>query len=400
MDALKLLVAIARGEVACVSPTVVPAVIDLAIDHRVTAMVQRAVDCGRIDSSSVPEIEKALAAHELRSIARLERLEAASVPVVRRLVDQGCDVMVTKGWWASHMLYERPFERVFSDIDLVVPPGWEWREAELGEVLGPPRAAGRSVRVPADSLAWWAYDLPGVTVDIHRNPFTLEQAAAPDAATIWREHVVAGDHRWGGAFAPTLELALAQLAVNYGKDRLRWLYQLDDLRRLMSRPELNWTKLWELVDLGGVTRPVTSVLAAVVRTLGVDPPPGLGRRSLLMLPWVGGRRILSGRVATAPKLSSAAYRTVAGGGVRPGLRVASSVVLPSSGALASHLEAKSLAARSGYIRGLGALYWHHLKRLTGATPQWEGDTSAAPVWSLTDATARSPAATDQLGDRI
>ena len=392
------LVAIGRGDAVHVSPTAALELVDLAIEHRVTEMFRRALDSGKVETDDVSSVAVALAAHELRAAARLGRLEAAAVPVVKRLIEHGCDVMVAKGWWASHMLYERPSDRIFSDVDLVIPPGWEARKAEIDEVLGPPRAHGRSVRAAADSLGWWTYDLPGITVDIHRNPFTLEHALAPESEHMWCAHTVAGDDRWGGALAPSLELGMAQLAVNYGKDRLRWLYQLDDLRRLMVRPDVNWPKFWELVEVGGVNRPVTAVLAAVIRLFEVDPPPGLGRPSLLMNPWVGSRRILSGRAPTAPTISTAAYRALSGGRLRDGLRTASSVILPGREALISHVEVESPAAQSGYGHGLGALYWHRLKRLAGAIPPPAAGTPAAPVWFLSETPARPSAPPGRDGD--
>ncbi len=399
MDAMDLLVAVGRGGAVRLPPTAEREFFALAVDHRVTALARRAIGCGDLECPDLSSLEVALAAHELRSSARLELLEAAAFRVVRRFIDRGCNVMVAKGWWASHVLHDRPWDRVFSDIDLVIPPDWAMRKVEIDDELGPSRAHGRSVRSPADSLRWWTYDLPGITVDVHRNPFTMEPAAAPEAGRIWREHAVAGDHRWGGALAPSLELGLAQLAVNYGKDRLRWLYQLDDIRRLMVNPDLNWPEFWKLVDLGGVRRPVTAVLAAVARTLEIDPPPGLGRSSPLMIPWVGEGRILSGRIAAEPPLPSAAYRTLAGAGLRPGLGAVLSVLLPNSEALAGHLEVKSLEAGSGYVRGLGALYRYCVKRLSGTAPPPLGDTPAVPVWALTESSMRPPTPTMQSGDR-
>ena len=384
---MDLLVAIGRGETVAMSSSSLDSLVELAIDHRVPALLRRAAIDGRIGGCGISSLELSLAAHELRAIVRLERLEAAAVPVVGRLVDRGCNVMVAKGWWASHLLHERPSDRTFSDIDLIIPPGWAMRKAEIDDALGPSRAHDLSVRAPADSLAWWTYDLPGITVDVHRNPFTLEQAAVPEASWVWREHVVTNDHRWGAALAPTLELGLAQLAVNYGKDRLRWLYQLDDIRRLIVHPDLNWPRFWELVYRGGVGRPVTAVLTAVGRTLDVDLPPGIGRPSPLMFPWAGEHHILGKREPIARTFSIAAYRALAGGGLSPALRAASMLVLPGREALASSVEAKSLVVGSGYVRGLGALYWHYVKRLAGTVPAPTNDTPAAPVWWLTKPSA-------------
>lgn len=345
-----------------------------AAEHRVLPLVRQAAEEERLVTDDRTLLEASLVAHDLRAGSRAKGYGDLARDVVRKLAAVGCRPMVVKGWWSMHVLHGRASDRFTSDLDLVVPPEWADRREELTAVLGPSRADQRRVPSPGQHAAGWTFDLPGIAADLHLDPFLLEWPVAPRSPEIWADFTVVGGAHWAGARVPTLELGLVQLAANYFRDGYRWLFQMDDVRRLLVHEDLDWNTFWALADRAGMTSVMLSSLDLVVDSARISVPLVKGRRPWLLAPWTSQRAVLGGEAVPSTPLRVVAVGMLGASGPVAALGGLREWVWPGTERLASDLHLRGLPPARGHLRGLRALVAHRSRRMIqmivngGSTP--------------------------------
>lgn len=372
MKAGPALLTMARGRHLHLSATEVDPFLEQAVEHRVLGLVRTAVEDGRIESEASTRLTSALAAEELRNQLRWQAVERSAREAVGALAAVGCQVMVMKGWWSMYALHDRPTDRVTSDIDLLLEPGWRHRRPELVRLFQS-TAEPHHGSVGCDDLGLWSFTFQSIDVDLHRWPMTLPIPMTDHVEElIWDRHTEVGHARWGGARVPSLELALAQALVNYSKDRFMQLFQMDDVRRLVTNPDLDWDEFHHLSRLAGIERVANAALGAVCRSLDLEPLPGVRAPSPLLAPWTARRVVLSGRRAPFGPLHVQLLGSLTYGTWRNALLTLQQRATPSPAMLTPYLELNGLPTTGGYGRSLARLSTHRLIQTGGRLVGREG----------------------------
>lgn len=268
--------------------------LEFARRHRVVPFVQDAVDTGRVAASS--ELRAQLASVTARTIL----LQRAAVDVGQAIAAEAavhnCPLLVFKGWWVADVAYETTAHRPFTDVDMIIGPGWADTTGEAVELLG-----GQKARI-VDLLEHNGFGgatsvgSRNIQVDLHRHPLGLKLPIPSEWPETWPVHTKPGVGQFSGLRVPSPELALAQAAVNYAKDRYAFIGQLLDIVRLAADPELDWAAFEGLIEHLGVSEIAHGGLHVAHRELvGIDTARRW-RDPLWLRPWTRSDVVLRGRL--------------------------------------------------------------------------------------------------------
>lgn len=394
------LLALARGDVIEPTESTTLLLLDQALEHRVLHLVRDALDGHRLllGPRDLGRVRTFLVAHEMRNSARCQSYSAAAQAVVGSLGSIGCEVLAVKGWWSMHVLHANPVDRFTSDVDLVISPAWRGTPRDLAGALGP--SYGASIGAPPNFgfFSNRMFSCSGLDVDLHRSVLTFEAASSRHAEAIWRDYSRPGGVTWAGARVPGPELGLAQLAVNYCRDRYQWLYQMDDVRRAMAQEDLDWSRFWELARMAGIERIVTASLAVVAETLAVDLPAGTPRPSVLMRPWTRPGVLLRPSEPTARDVfKEQALTILSSDSPLQAARRLWERYVPDREELPYQLALRGLAGGPGYLPGCLSLARFRVGRLRAGRLRVRGvDRAAAPAQPAV-VEVSSPAVSQRLG---
>jgi len=134
------------GEVAAADVTA--EVVALAREHRVSGLLARALDRGGLLGELPRELVARLRGDLLDDRMGRARLDAAGAAALEALRDAGLSPVLLKGAALGHLVYEDPYLRPMSDVDLLIP-----RDA-LARALEALEAAGFRLP-PADHREFW-----------------------------------------------------------------------------------------------------------------------------------------------------------------------------------------------------------------------------------------------------
>ena len=287
-----------RGEMPALdSPDEWPAVLDLAIRHRVAPLVWQALSSA--GAPAVPtSMRTAFEEQVFQSAATSMLCESALQRLMATVAAHGIDMIVLKGASVAHSVYPNPALRLYNDVDILVRAvdyprlrGALLANAYQAVPFEPaaPNDGSHEVLQPKPSLleshsVRAFYDPSGdVKIEVH---FDLLQLGLVDRhlEEFWRSaRTLAGALRIP-ILAPEHQfLHLAAHAQRHCFSRLGWLIDLD----LMVRQQidrLDWSKVVSLARDEGMGAVVRHVLETVNRVLGTPmpalPPPTLEERGL------------------------------------------------------------------------------------------------------------------------
>jgi putative nucleotidyltransferase-like protein len=279
-------------------------------------------------------------------------VDAVTGRVVRALDGAGVASLVLRGPAFVYWLYDRPADRTYTDLDLLVTPGdFERARATL-------RAIGFSPvfeRWPAHAEAWLPRDEWGAPVDLHRR-IALASARADEVWRILRAGAI--PRQVGGAevWIPgrtSVALLAALHAAHHGDERP---HLETDLARALERLDLD---SWQEA-------------AALAAALGATPGFASGLRQLPYGRALAARLGLTTkrpvevalREDGAPAHALVVENLVAASGLRARLRIVSRALFPPAG----QVRAGSRLASRGPL-GLGAAYvWRAVRLMPAALP--------------------------------
>ncbi len=163
-----------------------PALLERVVDERLTGALVGAVEGGRLALRD-DRYETLLVAHEAAMVASL-RLESLLLVVCELLTRNGLDVRVLKGPSCAHLDYDRPEQRSFADIDVLV------RGEQFDAVASCLAGTGMRRRFDEPRPGFTArfgkgvcFTAPnGLELDVHRALASGPFAVAGDAGVLWR----------------------------------------------------------------------------------------------------------------------------------------------------------------------------------------------------------------------
>jgi hypothetical protein len=272
------------------SPELWPRVVDLAIEHRVAALLGEAL-------SRAPEVvapagvRDALQAQLLRSSATRLLCESTLADVVRILRDRGVEIIVLKGPTVAHSVYPRPDLRIYHDLDVLCrvsdyPALHQALSAGGYTSAGTLEARGTHETLaekpsPSESHSVRGfYDPSGdVKIEVHFDALQLGLLDRREEQ-FWRQsrtlvvsgveiRVLAPEHQF---------LHLATHAHRHGYSRLSWLIELDLIIR-REYESMDWGLVAEVARTEGIGTALRHALATAHAVLGT-PLPLLPRPTL------------------------------------------------------------------------------------------------------------------------
>lgn len=300
---------------------------------RLGGLLARAIREGEIELPP-EQVADAAALHD-RAMRWCLRLERRMLGVAAELTDRGVPFRVLKGLAVAHLDYEDPADRVFRDMDLLVPSADLERTVDILTGLGflptqvEPRRGfqrefgkGRSTSAP-----------DGVEVDVHRTLAMGPYAHLIGDVDLWvdgapfalgGQMLIGLDHAWRFVHA-CLHLTLT------GGDRL-WIAR--DVAQLHLSAGLDGRRVLAIIEDHRLTAAVASAIRCSDHVIGVTGPlsawasdAGISSSEARLLATYGpGRREAERAVASLAVLR----------GVRPRLRLVRSLVLPDAAFTRSH----------------------------------------------------------------
>ncbi len=362
------LVAIVKGEPVTLDSSRVSELLDQAVEHRVLGSIRNSLNSGRLEVKEEAAVHSFLTAQELRIDARTKKHMKAARHAIKLLQAAGCDVAVFKGSWSMHVLYDRPTDRVTSDLDLFVEPSWRTRHSDIANLFLPTETEPDKRDSQGNQPGIWTFSTKDLDVDLHTNPFgTMFELDNDTLHHIWNEHTTKGEDFLSGARVPSLELALTQALINYCKDRYAWLFQMEEVRRLTLHPDLDWDRFDRLVELAGTKRVVDASLHSVAETFDLRIANRAGKPSPLLLPWTAPRMTLRGRRSRWLKGRRLIFGLLTFDSWRTGLTKLRQWFAPDATVLGAHLRAVGERDDRGYWHSLASLTVRRAKRLTPPT---------------------------------
>jgi hypothetical protein len=281
-----LVKSVARGETLS-GEQISPAVVDSAIEHRMAALL-----LGAIEDPSVlaPEVAASLTAFDMAVTARRVAQDRVVSVLHQRLDAAGVTHTFVKGPASARRWFERPTDRPFSDVDLVVPPGHHF-SAALAE-LAPTHPA-------LDLLGGQGYQqfltaaemtMEDVRVDLQTD--ALRMGLTPRDTQGW----TVGTDRLGPESLPVLdpEHDLVMFLLHQARDRFRFLLGVAELRRRMMH-HLDWDRVEALARREGIFDQVGVALEVMCSELGITTPlkaPSGWRSALWRRMWHEDVRLL------------------------------------------------------------------------------------------------------------
>jgi hypothetical protein len=281
-------------------------------------------------------------------------VDAVTGRVVRALDEAEVECCLLRGPAFAHWLYDRPAERTYADLDLLVPRDRFERARHTLRALG---FSPLDERWPGHAESWLPPDEWSVPVDLHR---TLALVSAPPEE-VWRRLVadastlrVGGvDVRIPGLTATALLAALH--AAHHGDDRA---HPAVDLERALTRVDLDgWREVAALADALGAS----AGLAAGLRRL----PAGAVVADSLRLTTRRPVEVAL-RDDGAPAHAIVLENLAAADGRRARLRILAGALVPP----AAHVRAGSRLARRGPIGLFAAYVWRAVRLAPVAVPSF------------------------------
>ena len=147
--------------------------VDTAIEHRMHGLLWSAVMRGDIDLPL--DLERSLAALDLKTQAHHRRLWAALEQVTDVLGERGIEVATFKGVTAEARWYDRMGERPSRDVDLWLSPDQFDRLSETVSIVDPKHPLAGNLK-DRSVLALEHSDtarFKGLEIDIHTDPLGL-----------------------------------------------------------------------------------------------------------------------------------------------------------------------------------------------------------------------------------
>jgi len=265
-------------------PDAWPRVVELAIEHRVAALLWEALSKAPDCAAPAPVLE-ALKAQLLRSSATRMLCENTLGDVLRTLRSRGVEVIMLKGPTVAHTVYPRPELRIYHDLDMLCRVG---DYAALREALfargytsaGTLESIGSHERLaekpsPSESHHVRAfYDPSGdMKIEVHFDVLQLGLVERHQEQ-FWREArtLMAGEVEMR-VLAPEHQfLHLAVHAHRHCYSRLSWLIELDLLMRRQPDP-IDWGQVMRLARDEGIGAILRHAIATSHAVLGTPRPP-------------------------------------------------------------------------------------------------------------------------------
>lgn len=272
--------------------------LERAAAHKIEALFADRVATLLAENDVPAHVRERLSATSERAAARNAKAMEDLEQVDRCLASAGISYLLVKGPVLAQRVYDRPAQRHFFDLDLVV------RESEIDaaqaalEELGyrlwggdryfgfvPAGAArlARATSVMRASLRRFGHELALVTDGHRRMPIDLHWHLLPPG----RIHPAACRHLWEGTTTTALgrlvvpvlppEATVLHLAMHAWSNR-PWgfaLLHLCDVAWALQRLSVDPRRLLDLADRWGGRADLTRSLYAVEHTLRVTLPPGL-----------------------------------------------------------------------------------------------------------------------------
>ena len=189
------------------------------------------------------------------------------------LSEAGIKVVLLKGVYLGHFVYDDPALRLMNDIDIVVSGGDFKRTANLLVALGLEgcqQIHDANNPLPAPSLGYSQAGGSSVPVDLHRelrsmNYYriswpTIGKEARQTTAFGLPCHVLSRELNF---------IHLALHSLNHGQLFRDWL----DMLLVSSNPNFDWDRLLFLARSLSVQRPLRWVLGRLAREWQLEPPP-------------------------------------------------------------------------------------------------------------------------------
>jgi hypothetical protein len=336
-----------------------------AEDQRVLGLLAGAVADGVLDPdpasrSDLGQLHEAWCAHDLR----LERALGLAADALDRA---GVPFLVTKGPALAHRAYPDPAQRLFADLDLIVPSGrvhaaTDLLVAALGASViqsevrpGFDERFGKEtlLRTPATATA-----PRGLEIDVHRTPVAGALGLAIDLDELFDQ---AEGFDLGGRRLPTPGRAASVLLAAYQAsvaDIPPRLGARRDLAQLLATSEVDPTSV---IDLAIRWRADTMLAAAVNdtwTTLGLAPPADHAELARGLVDWARGHRggPVDRLVLAAHRRSGYVYwRQLAGVIMVPGLSARRDYLLALTWPQADYLADRQWSWRGHLRRALRSL---------------------------------------------
>jgi len=254
-----------------------------AAAHGMSGLVWSRVLAG--DVTLPREHAVALAVADVATRDRHAQLLRTIVDVTTLLEARGVPVAVFKGLVAEQRWYQRPGERPFADVDLLLAPPAVGRLGEVVDLLDAsyPRRAGLDRRVELGLQHAATVGFGGVTIDLH---VEVPKFGMPSRSRseLW---ACTETHRFDdGSTIRALDADghLVAFLTTIIKDRFARLLAYSDVRRIASDPGIDWERVAHIAAIDSLDRPINRALHAVMATLDL-PVPGPWRPPRPSLSW-------------------------------------------------------------------------------------------------------------------
>jgi hypothetical protein len=240
-----------------------PCVIQELLQHATAALPE----------SAVVEFRRWLRAHTLRSM----QLTTQLIQILDRLEGQGIPTLALKGPVLAQQLYDQPFRREFTDLDILVP-----KEA-VGQVIALLSADGfeaqfglSSVQLTRFQKNWCEmalyYRARNIVVEIHWRLFSPGYSFSPAAETAWE---ATGEVFIAQRSITTLsvenQLLFACLhQAKHNWSRLGWIMDLAAL--VKQSTHMNWKEVPNRAGHFGTARMIRVSLELMQNLFGVPLP--------------------------------------------------------------------------------------------------------------------------------
>lgn len=269
-----LLQAVARGEDVS-ADEVTLAVAEMAVEHRMAALVLRSV----IDQSRVPAAALALLmAADMSVVARRASQERALRTVRDQLVGRGVTHTFVKGPVSAIRWFDDPTNRPYADIDVIVPKGMDFVSA-----VAALDASNPAIKVlgahGAEAVSSVGVFVEGVSVDLQTD--ALRSGLTPLS---YREWSVGTDWLGAGWGLPVLDAEhdLVMFLLHQGRDRFRFLLGVAEARSRLEHV-IDWQRVESIARREGIWEQIAVAVEVMCQELGLDPPvsPPSGWRTRL-----------------------------------------------------------------------------------------------------------------------
>ena len=321
-----------------VDPREADAVIESAIDHRMTGLLWSATRAGAIELPA--EHERRLAARDAAVELHHRRLWAAMDAIQAQLGALGIGVAYFKGVVAEARWYDRPAERPCRDLDVLLEPGARTRIAEVLKALQPAHPYRELLPELVRDGTLQSVDLMigGLAVDVHLDLLKVE-IPTRQAHLVWSRLTKVAGPEGRVVDAVDREVSLIHFLLHANKDRFSRLIGYADVARILGRShgDLDWSFVDDFVAREGLRVPVYSALGAVTDGLGLPPargrPQGMRARIWQGL-WPPGSRLQGTRGLMTRQHRQLVLPLLAEGRLLEGLRwLARRRVIPPGAAL-------------------------------------------------------------------